>query len=600
MRWRGRTIWDTRVQDVCGVITASWGGETYLFASASFAQVSLDPPRVIINPNRTYGIDKAIQQSRRFAINILPATSRELMIKLMQTRRRQPAKERVLGLCILHDAHNIPYLDGNLRTVFCEVETTIDTGDRGLYIGNVLESRVNPKLTGSLPLLFSQATDLSKHPKLKRTIRTTASLTGTLDTLKVFRQKLRPVSPPNIARATYEEAGATTEEMQRILDYPTVDRGRVLHAPPAVVVPNKSVGICVVGTGWGQNHAKYLRWASPNVRLFICGRDRQKTDRVAKAVGATGAFYDLAQAITDERVTGLTFALPHHLHRNAVELAASAGKHALVEKPIATTLDDADAMIGAAQRAGTILMVAEDMHFRPAVRKAARLIEEGAIGEPLYFLAHAGGIRRPVGWAADKDLLGGGVLMDIGIHYVRALRLLMGEPETAFVSKAMQINTRMSGEDSAQIFFSSQVGWEAHLLCSWSTQRGELPDIVIAGEMGTLHLWPGTRSLDYYPVAPRPLTRLISYVRPYSLQAKLIRPGLQRVRIQLPDKDGTGYLGEMQEFLTAIIEERAPVTPPEDGRRDLQIVLSCYESLDSKTIRDIPPVVPVNPIMPIT
>lgn len=597
MRWPGRTIWDTRVQDVCGVITASWNGETYLFASASFAQVSLDPPRVVINPNRTYGIDEAIQQSRRFAINILPATSRELMIKLMQTRRRQPAKERVLGLRILHDGHDIPFLDGNLRTVFCEVETVIDSGDRGLIIGNVLESRANPKLAGSLPLLFSQATDLSKHPKLKRTIRTTASLTGALDGLKVFRQKLRPAPPPDIALATYEEAGATDDEMRRILDYPTVDRSRVLGAAPAVVVPGKSVGICVVGTGWGQNHAKYLRWASPNVRLFVCGRDRQKTDRVAKAVDATGAFYDLDQAIADERVTGLTFALPHHLHRKAVEAAAAAGKHALVEKPIATNLDDADAMIAAAEKAGTILMVAEDMHFRPAVRRAAELIEEGALGEPLYFLAHAGGIRRPVGWAADKDLLGGGVLMDIGIHYVRAVRVLMGEPETVYVSKAMQINTRMTGEDSAQILFSSPAGWEAHLLCSWSTQRGMLPDIVITGEKGTLHLWPGARFLDYYPVEPRPLTRLLSYVRPYSLQARLIRPGMQRVRMQLPEKDGTGYLGEMQEFLAAIIEDRPPVTPPEDGRRDLEIVLHCYQSLAEKAVQNIP-AADLSPVMP--
>ncbi len=147
----------------------------------------------------------------------------------------------------------------------------------------------------------------------------------------------------------------------------------------------------------------------------------------------------------------------------------------------------------------------------------------------------------------------------------------------------------MSGEDSAQIFFSSKIGWEAHLLCSWSTQRGHLPDIVVAGEKGTLHLWPGARFLDYYPVAPRPLTRLLSYVRPYSLQARLIRPGLQRVRIQLADKEGAGYLGEMQEFLTAIIQGRPPVTPPEDGRRDLEIVLSCYQSLDSKTLRTIPP-----------
>jgi len=178
----------------------------------------------------------------------------------------------------------------------------------------------------------------------------------------------------------------------------------------------------------------------------------------------------------------LTLALPHDVHRQSVDIAAAAGKHALVEKPIATTLEDADAMIRAAREANTILMVAEDMHFRPAVHEAARRIERGDLGEPLYALIHAGGIRRPSGWAAEKDRMGGGVLIDIGVHYIRGLRLLLGEPDSVIATRAMQINTKMTSEDSVQLLFSSKAGWQAHMLLSWSSQRGHLPDIVVAGE----------------------------------------------------------------------------------------------------------------------
>jgi predicted dehydrogenase len=320
---------------------------------------------------------------------------------------------------------------------------------------------------------------------------------------------------------------------------------------------------------------------SPKVRLFICGQNRERTDRIAKVFGAAGAFYGLEQALSDHRVDALTLALPHHLHRSAFEKVAASRKHALVEKPIATSLADADAMIDAAKSAGIILMIAEDMHFRPAVRVAVDLIERGAIGEPLYFLAHAGGIRRPSGWTADKDRLGGGVLMDIGVHYVRALRLLMGEPDSAYASRAMQLNPKMSGEDSVQLMFSSRFGWQGHLLASWSSQRGHLPDIVVTGEKGTLHLWPGAHYIDYYPVEPQLMTKLISLVRPYSLQERLMRPTLQRVRKAFPDTDATGYLGEMQEFVAAVAEGRQPVTSPEDGRRDLEIIVRSYESLYS-------------------
>jgi predicted dehydrogenase len=260
-------------------------------------------------------------------------------------------------------------------------------------------------------------------------------------------------------------------------------------------------------------------------------------------------------------------------------MIAAAGKHALVEKPIATSLSDADAMILAAKRAGTILMVAEDMHFRPAIRESFRRIVEGDVGEPLYFLAHVAGIRRPRGWASETARMGGGVLIDMGVHYVRALRLLMGEPDTVFASRAMQIDTKTAGEDSVQVIFSSKAGWEAHMLFSWASLRGHLPDIVISGEKGTLHLWPGKSYVDLYPVDPPFVPRMLSLVRPYWLQEKLMRPQFGRIRISLPEKEGSGYPGEFREFLAAVAEEREPASPPEDGRRDLEIVLGCYDAL---------------------
>ncbi|HYN26226.1 MAG TPA: flavin reductase [Pyrinomonadaceae bacterium] len=588
MIWPGRTIWDTRVQSVCGIISARGEKEPELSGSASFAQFSLSPPRVIINPNRTYPIEPAIQQAGRFAINVLPASERKLMIKLMKVRRRQPGKANVLGLRLSEDEHRIPFLEQALRTVFCEVERTIEAGDRKLYVARVLESRVNSGISNERPLLFGEVTSgESSFFALRQTARQILIRSGALDLIKKLRHRRRPPPAPNIARTTYEQAGATEEELATILKYGALDSSRRLSPPPPPAILRKELGICVVGTGWGYLHCRYLRQASPKVRLFVCGRNPEKTAHLAHAVGAEAYFIGLEQAVDDPRVQALTLALPHDLHRQAVELATAAGKHALVEKPIATTLADADAMIWAAKRAGTILMVAEDMHFRPAVREASQRIERGDIGEPLYLLAHAGGIRRPSGWAAEKARMGGGVLIDIGVHYIRGLRLLLGEPDSVLATRAMQINTRMSEEDSVQLLFSSRAGWEAHMLLSWASQRGHLPDIVIAGEKGTLHLWPGVHYFDYYPVAPVLTTRIVSQLRPYWLQEKLLRPTLQRIRIKLRDRDVTGYLREMQEFLAAVAEEREPVTPAADGRRDLEIVLAGYEALASSRQTEI-------------
>jgi predicted dehydrogenase/flavin reductase (DIM6/NTAB) family NADH-FMN oxidoreductase RutF len=580
MHWPGRTIWDTRVQGICGILSARGEGETAMFVSATFAQLTLTPQRVVVNPNRTYSIEPAINQTSHFAINVMPASSRDLIIRLMKARRRQLNRGDVVGLVLSEDDHGVPFIEGALQTLFCEVEQAVDAGDRKLYVSRVLEARVNPDLADQRPLLFSEVSGGPvRFVAVQKLLRQGLARSGALDLLKKSFYRLKPPAPPNIALNTYEEAGATEDEITVITKVGLLDRSRILSPPPTPRALTRKIGVCVVGTGWGSFHCDLVRQAGPDARLFVCGRNPEKTARLAKSVQAEDFFLGIEKAVEDPRVDALILALPHDLHRSAAELIAAAGKHALVEKPIATSLLDAEAMILAAKRAGTILMVAEDMHFRPAIKEAVRRIDAGDIGEPLYFFGHAAGIRRPRGWAAQAERMGGGVLMDMGVHYVRALRLLMGEPDSVIASRAMQIDTKISGEDSVQVLFSSATGWEGHMLLSWASMRGHLPDIIIAGEKGTIHLWPGTSYIDLYPQDPPAIPRFLSLVRPYWLQEKLMRPQFGRLRIRLPEKEGSGYPGEIREFLAAVAEGRPPASPPEDGKRDLEIVLRCYEAL---------------------
>ncbi|MFQ5850245.1 MAG: Gfo/Idh/MocA family oxidoreductase [Candidatus Binatia bacterium] len=581
MRRSARNIWDTRIQGVCAAITARSKLGVEVYHSGCVAQVSISPPRIAINPNRVYPIEQAIKQTGRFAINVMGTGDLARALELVNIRRREPNKAQTLNMEIREDERSIPYLPGVLKTVFCEVESVLNAGDHTLFIARVLESRENAERAGEKVLLYSELLKASSAlPSLVKFAQYLLVSSGTLQLIEKLLGKQKTENQVCIARNTYEDGGQTEAEIEAISRYGFLDQSRHLEPPPAPGILRKQMGVCVVGTGWGSFHCDLLRRASSHVRLFVCGRNPEKTAQLARRVGAADFFIGMEAAIADSRVQALTLALPHDLHRPAAEMAATAGKHVLVEKPIATNLGDADAMIESARRAGTILMVAEDMHFRPAVGEAVRKIRRGEIGEPLYLMAHGGGVQRRTGWPAEKERMGGGVLIDIGVHYIRGLRLLLGEPTSIFASRAMQINTKMSGEDSIQALFSSDAGWEAHILLSWASKRGNLPDIVVAGEKGTLHLWPGAGYLNYYPVAPRSLTRVISYVRPYWLQAKLMRPNRQCIRIALSDEDKTGYLSEVREFLDAIAKEREPCTLPEDGRRDLEIVLCGYEALE--------------------
>jgi len=599
MRRPATTIWDTRIQAICAVVVARDGEDVELWLCANYGQASLDPPRIIINPNRLYPIEGAIRRERRFSLNVLPATARAAAIRLTRVRRREPDKARATGLTIPMDTrHDIPHLEGALETLFCEVEDILDTGDHTVMIARVLEARgadvrTNPALAGEKPLLYPEiAGDPVKYPRLARVMHVALTVTGAKDTLRRVLQKRRGPPKIDLQKTTYRVGGQTEEEIAEILRHGVRDLGRVITPPQkAPAVLRRKVGLCVVGVGqWGAYHCRLFSRADPKVELYVCGRDAERTARVARAVGAAGMIVGLEKAVEDPRVDAMSLALPHHLHPDATCLALSAGKHVLVEKPIANTLAEADRMLEAARRAGRILMVAEDMHFRAAVREACRAIAAGDIGEPLYLTAQAGGVMRPEGWKADRELMGGGVMMDLGVHYVRALRLLMGEPERVLVTRAMQINTKMSGEDSVEMLFASDYGWRARLLLNWAGPRGHSPDIIVSGDKGTIHLWSSLPYYDLYPAAGRPLTNLLSYVRPAWLADKLMRPTLQRERRRITDSDLQGYITEMKEFLAAVAEGREPVSRPEEGRRDVEIVLRGYAALESGAWEGIPAV----------
>lgn len=585
------TIWDTRIQNVCGIVSAQDGPEVDAWMCANFGQASLSPPRLIVNPNRMYPIEGAVRRAGRFALTVLPESGREAALRLTRLRRREPDKASRLGLPVVHDpVHGIPYFEDGLRTLFCEVEQILDTGDHTVVIGRILEARANPRRAGEMPLLYRDvAGRQGSHPALLRAWRTALTVSGAKERAQRYLAKRRGATVVDLAANTYREGGLTDEEIAQVLRFPEKDRGRTIAPPVPAAALSRRMGVCVVGVGaWGSQICQWMHEASPLVDLYVCGRDSRRVGRVARSAAAVDGILGLEKAVEDPRVEALVLALPHHMHREAAERAARAGKPVLVEKPIANTLADADAMIDAARRAGTILMVAENFHFRPAVHRAARAISSGAIGEPLYCQVHAGGAVSWQGWKADRTLMGGGALIDLGVHYIRAMRLLMGEPDRVFATRAMQSNTKMSGEDSAQVIYSSAYGWQAHMLFSWASPRGDAPDIIVSGDKGTLQMWPRPPYIDLFPSAPPPLAAALRYLRPAWLGARLTRPWMLRERLRFTPGDPGGYIGELREFLAAVAAQRAPATPPEDARRDLQHALAAYQAMEEERWVAIP------------
>ena len=163
-------------------------------------------------------------------------------------------------------------------------------------------------------------------------------------------------------------------------------------------------------------------------------------DPIAAAALAarTGArtYASLEPALADGDFDAVDIMVPHDLHEELATRAFAAGKHVLLEKPMALTLDACARIQEAARRAGTVFMVAENSQYWPDVVRARELLAEGAIGEAVTARASFEASHDPFwygrpsdSWRYEVSRTGGGVVVDGGAHWIRPLRMWLGEVE---------------------------------------------------------------------------------------------------------------------------------------------------------------------------
>src|SRR5262249_12950852 len=141
-----------------------------------------------------------------------------------------------------------------------------------------------------------------------------------------------------------------------------------------------TLGLCVVGCGaFARTFAQAMQSLRDEIALFFVSRDGARARAYATTFWGHGSCGSYAAAPSDRQVRDLYLCTPHHLHREHVAVAAQAGKHILVEKPIARTLAEGQEILTLAREAGVTLMVAENYRFMAAVRQCKALIDGGAV-----------------------------------------------------------------------------------------------------------------------------------------------------------------------------------------------------------------------------
>ena len=278
------------------------------------------------------------------------------------------------------------------------------------------------------------------------------------------------------------------------------------------------------------------------------------------------AFNSLGQALAEGDFEAVDIMLPHSLHEAIAVEAFTAGKHVVLEKPMAPTLDACERIMTAAKQAGTVFMVAEQSQYWPDALKIQELIQAGAIGDIITARAFFGGAvgtgwgKRP--WRYDLAIAGGGICIDGGAHWIRPLRMWLGEIEEVVAHTAYPL-TDMEGESLAHSLLRFQSGQVAVFdALRAGSFIGPGDEFRITGTTGELVLEKGSQG------------RLLHYDKAHP-EGKVILNNKQEGR-----RASFGY--ELQDFAKAVLYGTPLAAGPEYSLGELRTALAIYRSTESK------------------
>jgi glucose-fructose oxidoreductase len=338
--------------------------------------------------------------------------------------------------------------------------------------------------------------------------------------------------------------------------------GRKLEAQRVPEPPGKKLGWAIVGLGSlaiNQILPAFARCEQSRVTALVSGHP-DKARKLATRYGVPEAHlytYDTFDRLRDDPDVDIVYVvLPNGMHAEYTVRAAKAGKHVLCEKPMANTPAECQQMIDACRQASRTLMVAYRLRYEPFNRALIKVAREKEFGPLKLVLADAGfSIGDPAQWRLNRALAGGGSLMDIGIYALNAARYLTGEEPTEV--HAMEYTTpgdpRFKEVEETLTF---QLRFPGGVLANCTSSYGAPANrFRVIGTTGWAELEP---ALIYSNLRMRAGT------------------GGRVEERQQPVVDH--FAAEMDHLSDCVTKGAAPLTPGEEGLRDLRIMMAIYES----------------------
>jgi predicted dehydrogenase len=357
----------------------------------------------------------------------------------------------------------------------------------------------------------------------------------------------------------------------------------------------KTIRTALIGCGKvGGLHAAALASLPESNLVAVCDADLGRAEKFAGEYGGR-AFADVSRLLADAAPEAVFVCTPHPLHAEPAMLAAEAGAHVMVEKPMAASLSDCDAMLAAARKAGVSLSVMSQRRFYESVRRMKRAIDAGKIGRPilglfLMFSWRDEAYYKSDPWRGKWATEGGGVLVNQSPHQLDLLRWFMGDIEEISGYWANLNHPYVEVDDTAVATLRFRNGGLGAIVTSLSQKPGLFTKVHIHGSSGA--------SIGVETDRGATFVAGVSKISEPPLNDLWTIPGEEHLLKEFESADRAIFKGidpvahyhalQIQEFLQAIGAGREPLVTGYDGRAVVEMFTAIYESNKMKKSVSLP------------
>jgi len=302
------------------------------------------------------------------------------------------------------------------------------------------------------------------------------------------------------------------------------------------------LGVAVIGTGqWGKNHARVYKELASTELIAVCDVNSQRAKTMAQQYGVK-AYTNSNQMLKDKAIEAVSICTWSTILAKEALKALHAGKHVLVEKPMATTPQQAEKLVQTAKENSLNLTVGFLMRFIPGLQHIRESVENKKIGELVCATA-----KRVSQW---PERIGDvGVVKDTAIHDIDVMNYIFNQYPTSVYAKMGSLKIKKF-EDYAQIMLTYEDGKTAFIESNWLTPY-KTRSLTVTGSEAIMRL-------------------------DYITQDFWIEQKTENVQPRLPFQEP--LKAELQHFADCIIEKKQPLVTGEDGVKALQVATAAIQS----------------------